>query len=445
MAEEVLVMTSARRAASMRKQLPGATVLSDAASLDGLQTRFDAAILDGLLEDETWDRWLLQRLHRALRKDARLLVVVPPLTSLFSAIDIRFLLFAARRVLQRWWPALEPTANVRRRYELSRLTRKLESLGYTGVRAGPGWPGTERAPWLARRATVTAHKAGSLAGRQGRSWPDAEAHVQWYAKHYAAIPASRDAWLTAFPKFRSPVARPLEPAQWADARVLVLSPHPDDELIGCGGTLCRLLSVGAEVTIVHATDGSRLQSLRDLPPDRRKTVRLEEAQRVADALGVELVLWRQEDTQLRCTEARIAELAKLIERLRATHVFTPFLGDQHGDHRALSDILAGALGVSRIEPQVLQYEVWSLAPANLYCDITECMEKLETLLLLYERAMRVEDFVHFCESRGLARALELTGHPAYVEAFLSTSSAEYRTLAAASPPLGALRSFAARA
>ena len=170
----------------MRKQVPGATVLTDAASLDGLQARFDAAIVDGLLEDETWDRWLLQRVHRALRPHAPVLVVVPPVTSVASAIDFRFLFYAARRLLQRWWPALEPTGSVRRRYQLAALMRKMESLGYAGLHAGPGWPGTDPAPWLARRSTLTAHKSGSLAGRQGRSWPDARAHLQWYAKRYAA-------------------------------------------------------------------------------------------------------------------------------------------------------------------------------------------------------------------------------------------------------------------
>jgi LmbE family N-acetylglucosaminyl deacetylase len=442
---EVLVLTNPRRAASMRKQIPGATVLSDGAALDGLQARFDAAIVDGLLEDETWDRWLLQRIHRALRPHAPVLVVVPPVTSVASAIDFRFLFYAARRLLQRWWPALEPTGSVRRRYHLAALMRKMEALGYAGLHAGPGWPGTDPVPWLARRSTLTAHKSASLAGRQGRSWPDARAHLQRYAKRYAAIPASRDAWLSAFPQLRSPTPQVLEPSAWSEARVLVLSPHPDDELIGCGGTLCRLLSAGAEVCILQATDGSQLQSLRDLPPSQRKTVRLDEAARVAAALGAELVLWRAEDSRLRPTQARIAELAALIDRLRPTHVFTPFLGDQHGDHRALSDILAGALGVTPVEPRVLQYEVWSLSPADLYCDITDCMERLENLLLLYERAMRVDDFVHFCESRDLTRALELTGRHAYVEAFLSTTSAEYRALAAASPPLEELRRVAARA
>jgi LmbE family N-acetylglucosaminyl deacetylase len=263
----------------------------------------------------------------------------------------------------------------------------------------------------------------------GRKWPGAEAHRARYAQHYGSLAVAREAWLSVFPEYRGLVPDAVTPADWRDARVVVLAPHPDDELIGCGGTLCRLRSAGAKVSILQATDGCRLQSLHDLPAARRKTIRLEEAARVASALGAELVSWGQEDARLRCSAETIAELVRVVARLRPTHVFTPFVGDRHADHRVLSRILGAALAEAEVQPQVLQYEVWSLVPANLYCDITDQAETLESLLLLYERAMRVEDFVHFCESRNLARALELTGRHGYVEAFLSTSSAEYQRLA----------------
>jgi LmbE family N-acetylglucosaminyl deacetylase len=437
----VLVLTEPRREASMRKQIPDATVLSDAAALDGMEGRFDAVLVDGVLEHERWDRWLLQRVHRLLRPGASIVVVVPPLTSVASAFDVRFLAYASRRLLERllerWWPGFALPGPVRRRYHLPRLMRKMQSLGYTALQPGRGWPQESSWPlsWLALRSSVTARKVSSMAGRQGRAWPDARAHLQWYAEHYASIPAAREAWLSAFPGFRPAEPRPLEPAQWQAARVLVLSPHPDDELIGCGGTLCRLAGAGAQLTILQATDGCRLPSLHGLPASRRKSVRLEEAQRVASALKAGLVLWQEEDALLRCSPRLASRLARLLDELRPTHVFTPFLGDRHADHRALSDILAAALPAASVEPQILQYEVWSLSPANLYCDITARAEMLETLLWSYEHALRVDDFVHFCESRNLARALELTKRHAYVEAFLSTTSGEYRALAARSPSL----------
>ena len=39
------------------------------------------------------------------------------------------------------------------------------------------------------------------------------------------------------------------------APVLILSPHPDDEAIGMGGTLCKHLDNGSDVTVLYLTDG----------------------------------------------------------------------------------------------------------------------------------------------------------------------------------------------
>jgi LmbE family N-acetylglucosaminyl deacetylase len=434
----VLVLTDASRADSFGAYARDATVLTDVASLDGVEeAQFDAAVVDGLLEDEPWDRWALQRIHRVLRLDATIVVIVPPLTTLASAADVRFWAYAFRQVLRRlvklWRPELEVPGVVHRRYHLPWLVRKLESVGYTAIAAGPGWQAGEASagsPWLARRATVTARKAASMAGLHGRSWPEAATHRRRYEEQTAAVSAARDAWLSDVPEYRGLTPRALEPSEWRRANVLVLAPHPDDELIGCGGTLCRILSDEARASILLATDGSRLESLYDLPKARRRTIRLEEASRVASALGAELVLWRKEDARLQRTDELVRKLADLLGELDPSHIFTPFLGDMHADHRALSRILGEALALSRGEPQVLQYEVWGLVPVNLYCDITDQVETLERLLFLYERAMRVQDFVHFCESRNLARALEVAGRPAYAEAFLSTTSKEYLRLIA---------------
>jgi LmbE family N-acetylglucosaminyl deacetylase len=441
-AASILVLTTARRAGAFHAQMPGATVLTDAASVEPMDERFDAALVDGVLENERWDRWLLQRVHGALRMGAPILVVVPALGSVASAVDAPFLAYAGRKVLvrmlQHWNADFELPGPVHRRYGLTRLVRTMESLGYTAIESmsqRPGGAGFGTPAWLSGRLALMARKTSSLPGVRGRGWPDAQLHRAQYAQKYASILAAREAWLSIFPEFRGCTARPLDPTEWRDARVLVLSPHPDDELIGCGGTLCRLIAAGGRVSILQATDGSRLRSLRDLPEARRKSVRLDESRRVAEAMGAELVLWRKQDSQLHCTDGTVTELARLLVDWRPTHVFTPFLGDPHGDHRTLSLIFAGAVETANLQPQVLQYEVWSLVPANLHCEITGQAATLEKLLLLYERAMRADDFVHFYESRALARALELTGRPGYVEAFLATSSAKYRRLAERTPAM----------
>jgi hypothetical protein len=61
--------------------------------------------------------------------------------------------------------------------------------------------------------------------------------------------------------YNSPVieaeAIPYEPAQLRGERLLVLAPHPDDEVIGCGGLVAQHLRERREVRVVVATDGAQ--------------------------------------------------------------------------------------------------------------------------------------------------------------------------------------------
>ena len=38
-------------------------------------------------------------------------------------------------------------------------------------------------------------------------------------------------------------------------RLLVFAPHPDDEIIGCGGVLLNAVKIGCEIQVVYVTDG----------------------------------------------------------------------------------------------------------------------------------------------------------------------------------------------
>jgi len=51
-------------------------------------------------------------------------------------------------------------------------------------------------------------------------------------------------------------AIPYEPALLRGERLLVLAPHPDDEVIGCGGLIAQHLRENRAVRIVIATDGA---------------------------------------------------------------------------------------------------------------------------------------------------------------------------------------------
>src|SRR3954453_22266405 len=56
---------------------------------------------------------------------------------------------------------------------------------------------------------------------------------------------------------REAEAIPYEPSRLRGERLLVLAPHPDDEVIGCGGLVAQHIREGREVRVVVATDGAQ--------------------------------------------------------------------------------------------------------------------------------------------------------------------------------------------
>src|ERR1017187_6364577 len=77
---------------------------------------------------------------------------------------------------------------------------------------------------------------------------------------------------------------PYEASAFVGKRVVVFAPHPDDEVLGCGGALADLIDRGAGVDVVLVTDGA---AGAKGPEDRARiaSLRLEESRRALDALG----------------------------------------------------------------------------------------------------------------------------------------------------------------
>jgi hypothetical protein len=80
-------------------------------------------------------------------------------------------------------------------------------------------------------------------------------------------------------------AIPYEPARLRGERLLVLAPHPDDEVIGCGGLVAQHLREKRTIRILVATDGAQAGDA---------ATREEESRRSLETLG-ELAVggWRE--------------------------------------------------------------------------------------------------------------------------------------------------------
>lgn len=113
-----------------------------------------------------------------------------------------------------------------------------------------------------------------------------------------------------------------------EERILVFSPHPDDETIALGGYIYDAIKAGAEVRIILVTDGNK-QGL--------KSQRYAEFRKATADLGVKpsnLVFLGHPDGSLTSVkENKLAiEFETQINNFKPNIVFYPYLDDQHSDH-----------------------------------------------------------------------------------------------------------------
>ncbi|HLC43800.1 MAG TPA: PIG-L family deacetylase [Patescibacteria group bacterium] len=121
----------------------------------------------------------------------------------------------------------------------------------------------------------------------------------------------------------------------AGDKILVFSPHPDDETIGVGGYIYEAEKAGAEVKIVLATDGNK-QGLRDQ--------RYAEFKQATEILGVKqsnLVFLGHSDGSLNTVDENSLqqEFQTAIDNFQPNIVFYPYPHDDHPDHAYTGQIV----------------------------------------------------------------------------------------------------------
>jgi LmbE family N-acetylglucosaminyl deacetylase len=146
--------------------------------------------------------------------------------------------------------------------------------------------------------------------------------------------------------------------------IIVFAPHPDDETLGCGGTIIKRAGEGYKVVVVVMTDG-RYALLKKFgvnsnpTPEELEKIRKEEVIRAIERLGVSnenLLFLDFEDGGL--GEHRKEVRKKITELLREYspfEVYFPYAQDTNVDHRAASLIIRSSLEKLGLPLQGYQY------------------------------------------------------------------------------------------
>jgi LmbE family N-acetylglucosaminyl deacetylase len=121
-------------------------------------------------------------------------------------------------------------------------------------------------------------------------------------------------------------------------KILVLAPHPDDEVLGCGGTINKLAKSGAEVFVAILTNASKTDPVK-YTQEKLLNVRTE-ARNACGLLGVKEVFF--EDFPAPALDQypgyKMAEaILNIIKKIEPDTLYIPFRGDIHNDHKAVFD------------------------------------------------------------------------------------------------------------
>jgi LmbE family N-acetylglucosaminyl deacetylase len=180
--------------------------------------------------------------------------------------------------------------------------------------------------------------------------------------------------------------------------VLVLAAHPDDELLGAGGTLARHVRDGDTVHAVVLTEGASSRYREGLAEDLAKS-----AQRAAQVLGLaSLELWSLPDQRLDALPLIevVQQVETAVDALRPDLVYTHFPGDVNTDHGVVARaawtacrpyVLPGLRRFAVFETPSSTEWAWSADSPftpSLYVDVTRTLDTKLEAMSCYETELR---------------------------------------------------------
>ena len=150
--------------------------------------------------------------------------------------------------------------------------------------------------------------------------------------------------------------------------MLVVAPHPDDETLGCGGTIALLVKAAVSVEIIFVTDGSASHpSHPTYSPEQIGALRAEEARVATGILGVDwskvTFIGAKDGTLASMDEASsrsiVDALSAALRRVSPEAVVLPCRGDGSSEHDAAFACVRRALRQASASPRVLEFPVWA--------------------------------------------------------------------------------------
>jgi len=218
---------------------------------------------------------------------------------------------------------------------------------------------------------------------------------------------------------RSPLPEILE--RPPSGRVLLVAPHADDDVLGCGGTVSLHAAQGDPVHVLIVFSGEAGD------PDRRydREEYVERRRREALAAGAHLGLSDYEfwdypegheppDGEVLAVARRLA--GRVLE-LRPDVVYAPWIGEYHVDHWIAARVVRMALALVGFRGDAWGYEVWTPLVPTRIVDISSRFEAKKRALEEHASQFEYHDMVHKTLAITAQRAMYISREARHGEAF----------------------------
>ena len=168
--------------------------------------------------------------------------------------------------------------------------------------------------------------------------------------------------------------------------ILVVAPHPDDEVLGCGGTIAKYADNGDDVYVAIVTKGGKpLFKDEQVETVRNECLKADRFLGVKETIFMDFPASMVENVQrYKFNEAFI----QLIQRIRPDIVYIPHRGDMQLDHKMVVDAAMVALRpkYKHVVKRIYAYETlsetgWDIPNVtnefipNVYNNISKFMDK----------------------------------------------------------------------
>jgi LmbE family N-acetylglucosaminyl deacetylase len=227
-------------------------------------------------------------------------------------------------------------------------------------------------------------------------------------------------------------AIPFAPQDLRGERLLVLAPHPDDEVIGCGGLVALHLRENRPVHVVVATDGAQAGDASQRESESRTALAL-----LGDAT---IEFLRFPDRELANAGDLDQRLAAILREWKPDLIAVPSPLEIHPDHVALSrafcDLIARdpSLFADLAVARVAFYEVSAPLRPNTLVDITAVADAKYAAIQTHASQAAIHDYTSYARGLNVWRTMTLPAHVKFAEGYWTTSLPSLRTT-----PFSALR------